>query len=314
MSQSLRDLIDPFAEYLLSVRALSKHTVTAYSKDARQFTSWAKSHTGENLTPSEVDHKLLRSFLGTLRSRGYAPGTISRKLASLRAFFRYLQQSGITDHNPASLLQSPRLPQRLPTYFSRAEMAEALRGGDGDDFKAVRDRAILEFLYSTGIRLTELIELDLESVDRRDRTVRVVGKGKKERITPVGGPALDALDDYLGARSELLSEKMRTGVVALWINRSGNRLSGRSVQRMVKRYLHNVTDRKKVSPHVIRHTFATHLLDAGADLRAVQELLGHESLSTTQLYTHLTTDRLKQVYSKAHPRADREYRPEGKRS
>jgi tyrosine recombinase XerC len=313
MSQTLRDLIDPFTEYLESVRVLSKHTVTAYSKDVRQFASWMKSHTGKNLSAAEVDHTLLRSFLGTLRSRGYAPGTVSRKLASLRAFFRYLQHTGMTDHDPASLLQSPRIPQRLPTYFTRSEMAEALKGDSGDDFQLVRDRAILEFLYSTGIRLTELIELNLESVDRRDRTVTIAGKGKKVRITPVGGPALKALDDYLRVRSELLADKKRRGVVALWINRSGNRLSGRSVQRMVRRYLSNITDRKKVSPHVIRHSFATHLLEAGADLRAVQELLGHESLSTTQLYTHLTTERLKKVYEKAHPRADREYRPEGKK-
>ncbi len=311
MNQSIRYHVSLFAEHMATVRGLSPHTITAYAKDVRQFASWVKFQTGGETDPADVDHTLLRSFLGTLRRRGYASGTVARKLASLRAFFRYLHNSGVIEQDPATLLHSPRKSHRLPSFFSREEMAAALQKPDGDPFLVARDRAILEFLYSTGVRLAELVGLNVEDVDRRDRTARVAGKGSKERITPIGGPALEALDDYLAARAELLRKRENSTTGALWLNRSGTRLSGRSVQRMVRRYMRTVTEQDKVSPHVIRHTFATHLLEGGADLRAVQELLGHESLSTTQIYTHLTTDRLKQVYRQAHPRADKEYRPEG---
>lgn len=309
MQESIRDLIEPFTSYLSGVRGLSPHTVIAYARDVRQFASWTKATTGDDSLSAEIDHTLLRSFLGTLRRRGYAPTTVARKLASLRAFFRYLQHAGVMEEDPASLLHSPRTPHHLPAFFSREEMSEVLRGTRGDSFCEVRNHAILEFLYSTGVRLSELTGLNSGDVQKHERTVLVRGKGRKERITPVGEPALDALDDYLAVRTELLRVKGEVDPDALWLNRSCKRLSGRSVQRIVRRYLRAVSDREKISPHVIRHTFATHLLDNGADLRAVQELLGHESLSTTQVYTHLTTDRLKQVYRQAHPRAEKEYQP-----
>ncbi len=309
MGLSLREHVAAFSEYLVQIRALSPHTVTAYSKDIRQFAAWMQSTEGREFLPEEIDHTLLRSFLGMLRRRGYSSGTVARKLASLRAFFRYLEQTGVIDVDPSALLRSPKTPQRLPIFFSREEMISALVAPQGDSFQAVRDRAMLEFFYSTGVRLSELTGLDLPDIDLRDCSARVRGKGRKERIVLLGRPALDALKDYLKTRAELIRKKERTDEQALWLNRSGTRLSGRSIQKMVRRYLRLVSDREKVSPHVIRHTFATHLLDAGADLRAVQELLGHESLSTTQVYTHLTTDRLKQVYRQAHPRAEEEYRP-----
>jgi integrase/recombinase XerC len=309
MSRSFTEEVEAFAAWLTNVRSLSPHTVTAYVKDVRQFAAWVRSDRGRELPPAEVDHALLRSFLGTLRRRGYASGTVARKLASLRAFFRYLQRAGVIDEDPATLLRSPRSTQRLPVFVSPEEMIAALVAPEGDSLQAVRDRAILEFLYSTGVRLSELTGLDVKDVDLRDRSVRVRGKGRKERITPVGGPAIAALEEYLKTRAELVRTKEGADGKALWLNRSGGRLSGRSIQTMVRRYLREVSEREKVSPHVIRHTFATHLLNGGADLRAVQELLGHESLSTTQVYTHLTTDRLKQVYRQAHPRAEEEYRP-----
>lgn len=309
MSRAFTEMVDAFAAWLTDIRSLSPHTVTAYVKDVRQFAAWVRSERGGELTPSEVDHALLRSFLGTLRRRGYASGTVARKLASLRAFFRYLQRVGVIEDDPATLLRSPRASQRLPVFFSPEEMIAALFAPKGDSLQAVRDRALLEFLYSTGVRLSELTGLDLKDVDLRERSVRVRGKGRKERICPVGGPAIAALEEYLKTRTELIRTRDGADGEALWLNRSGGRLSGRSIQMMVRRYLREVSEREKVSPHVIRHTFATHLLNSGADLRAVQELLGHESLSTTQIYTHLTTDRLKQVYRQAHPRAEEEYRP-----
>ncbi len=309
MGQSIREQIESFAEYLTRVRSLSPHTVTAYTKDIRQFSAWLRSTAGREPHPREIDHVLLRSFLGMLRRRGYSSGTVARKLASLRAFFRYLQHRGEIEEDPAALLRSPRATQRLPVFFSREEMIAALIAPEGNSLQAVRDRAILEFLYSTGVRLSELTGLDLKDVDLRDRSARVRGKGRKERITPFGEAAFATLEEYLKTRVELIRKKEEPDVEALWLNRSGRRLSGRSVQGMVRRYLRQVSEREKVSPHVIRHTFATHMLDGGADLRAVQELLGHESLSTTQVYTHLTTDRLKQVYRQAHPRAEEEYRP-----
>ncbi len=316
----LRELCGAFGEYLSTVRDLSPHTVTAYVRDVRQFAAWAKSVRGAEPRPVEVDHILLRSFLGTLRRRGYAPRTVGRKLASLRAFWRWMLGAGVVDEDPASLLHTPRTPRRLPVFLSRAEMDAALRTAGpaaGTDFASVRARALIEFLYSTGIRLSELTGLDCNAVDPEERTVRVSGKGRKERIVPVGQMALDALETWLGSRAGLLSRTGRRDETALWLNRRGERLSPRGVQRIVRAELRQVSERARLSPHVIRHSFATHLLDAGADLRAVQELLGHESLSTTQIYTHLTTDRLKEVYRQAHPRSEGEYRcdrPGGERA
>ena len=190
-------------------------------------------------------------------------------------------------------------------------MARALRGAPAEDFGARRNLAIVELFYSTGIRLSELVGMDTEDLSLRDATLRVLGKGGKERVVPVGRPAAEALERYLEERRELLLGKAQMDVVAVWVNRNGGRLTQRTVQRIVRGFLEGVTERTKLSPHVLRHTFATHLLDRGADLRAVQELLGHESLSTTQIYTHVTTDRLRRIYDKAHPRAGEPRRQKG---
>ncbi len=307
MSGTIRDTVAAFTEHLAAVRGLSTHTVTAYRKDVRQFAAWVASRTGAEPRPSEIDHTVVRAFLGTLRQRGYASRTVARKLASLRAYFRWLYRSGRISEDPSWVLQSPRTTRHLPETLSRDEVFAALTPPEGaDPFTAARDVAILEFLYGTGVRLAELVGMDLTDLDRRDRTVRVRGKGRKERIVPFGGPAAEALDRWLDERRRRLTETGDEDPGALWLNRRGGRLSGRSVQRMVRKTLAATSERGRVSPHTLRHTFATHLLDAGADLRAVQELLGHESLSTTQIYTHLTTERLKQAYRKAHPRSGEE--------
>jgi integrase/recombinase XerC len=309
MKQFLRDQVDGFAEHLADVRGLSPHTVTAYRKDVRQLVAWLKTGLGHDAEVAEVDHTLLRSFLGTLRQRGYASRTVARKLASLRAFYRYLRRNGVIENDPTGLLSSPRTAGRLPSFLSEEEIVAAIeRIGDGG-FLDRRNRAILEMLYSTGMRLSELVGMNTDDLNLVERTVRVLGKGGKERIAPVGGPAIESVEHYLGTRAETMRRSGREGDPALWVNRSGGRLTGRSEQRMVRSFLMAVTERTRVSPHVIRHSFATHLLDRGADLRAVQELLGHESLSTTQIYTHLTTDRLKKVYGQAHPRAGEDEPP-----
>lgn len=311
MNQPLRDHVDRFAAYLAEVRALSPHTVTAYRKDVRQFAAWLKSRTGRDPAPGEVDHAAIRAFLGALRRRGYASSTVARKLGSLRAFFGYLHRARMIGEDPSKLLRSPRTPQHLPSFLSEEEIASALASAPAGDFLERRDLAIVEVLYSTGIRLSELVGMDLEDLSLSGRTIRVLGKGGKERIVPCGGPALEAVERYLSDREEIVRRAGVPREQALWVNRRGGRLTGRTVQRNVRRFLGGVTERTKVSPHVVRHTFATHMLDNGADLRAVQELLGHQSLSTTQVYTHLTTDRLKKVYRRAHPRAGEEAPPDG---
>jgi integrase/recombinase XerC len=300
MSHPLRDQVDRFG------RALSPNTVTAYCKDVRQFAAWLRSRTGCDLEAGDVDHTLIRAFLGALRQRGYASSTVARKLGSLRAFFGYLARAELIRDDPSVLLRSPKSPQRLPTYLTEEEMATTLASAPAGSFLERRDLAIVELLYSTGIRLSELVGMDVDDFSFSERTIRVMGKGGKERIVPCGSHAQEAVERYLADRNETVHRVEQPDQVALWINQRGGRLSGRTVQRNVRRFLGSVTDRTRVSPHTIRHTFATHMLDHGADLRAVQELLGHESLSTTQIYTHLTTDRLKTIYQKAHPRAGEE--------
>lgn len=308
MGVSIRDRAAPFAHYLARVRGLSEHTVTAYAKDVRQFAAWVKSERGAEVAAGDVDHVLVRAFLGALRQRGYASRTVARKLASLRAFFRYLLREALIEGDPTGVLRAPRAPRRLPAFFSEEEMRAVLEEQE-DSFLGRRDRAILELLYSTGIRLAELVGMTLVDLDLREGMIRVLGKGRKERILPLGRRAASALETYLPERSECLRRTSKQGEKALWVGRRGTALTGRSVQRMVRTRLGAVSSLRKVSPHMIRHTFATHMLEHGADLRAVQELLGHESLSTTQIYTHVTTERLKEVYRQAHPRAGEEYRP-----
>jgi integrase/recombinase XerC len=307
MGPTIRDTVEAFAAHLESVRGLSPHTVRAYRKDVRQFAAWLATQTGGEARPEEVDHTRVRAFLGLLRRRGYASRTVARKLAGLRSYFRWLRRSGLIAEDPSWVLRSPRAPRRLPAFLTREEVFRALRPpSDTEPYAAALRTAVLEFLYGTGVRLAELVGIDLEDLDRRERTVRVRGKGRKERIVPYGRGADQALGSWFEERERVVARTGREEERALWLNRRGGRLSGRSVQRLVRRALAEASQRSRVSPHTLRHTFATHLLDAGADLRAVQELLGHESLSTTQIYTHLTTDRLKQAYRKAHPRSGEE--------
>ena len=306
-SPSIRDLLPAFGRHLAQGRDLSPHTVNAYVRDVRQMAGWARSELGYEPLPIDIDHVLLRAFLGALRRRGYAPSSAGRKLAGVRAFFRWLCERGDVAEDPSGVLRSPRRRRSLPAFLTQQEMAEALGRSTGqeDPFRGARDQAILEMLYSTGVRLSELVGMNLDDVDRREGLVRVRGKGRKERQVPVGDLAVEALEGWLPLRAAVDIPAIAAAGGPLWINARGGRLSGRTVQRLVRRRLEAVSQRRRVSPHVLRHSFATHMLEQGADLRTVQELLGHESLSTTQIYTHLTPERLREIHRRAHPRARR---------
>jgi len=286
-----------FLRHLERERNASRHTIRAYGDDLGQFTDYLEGVLGRAPRPADVDHVLIRGFLAELHRRGLKKTSSARKLAGLRTFFRYLCREGVLERNPARALQSPRLEKRIPAPLDEAQI-ETLLDVPGDDVASIRARALLELLYATGIRCAELVGLDVGEVDLEARMVRVRGKGDKERIVLFGTRAREALRAWLKARSGL-----RPRTDAVFINLRGGRLSDRSVRALLSRRVRQVSFARKCSPHTLRHSFATHLLARGADLRAIQELLGHASLSTTQRYTHVDTRQMLEVYKKTHPRA-----------
>jgi integrase/recombinase XerC len=286
-----------FLRHLERERNASEHTIRAYGEDLAQLTEHLRRELGREPRPEDADHLALRGFLAEMHRRGLSRSSAARKLAGLRAFFRFLCREGRLATNPARLLATPRRDKRIPAVLDEAEV-EALLGLPGDGLAAVRGRAILELLYATGIRCAELVSLDVGEVDLDARMVRVLGKGRKERVVLFGRRAQDALRTWLAERAR---RKPRTD--ALFLNARGGRLTDRSVRALVARRVVQTALARRCSPHTLRHTFATHLLTRGADLRAIQELLGHASLSTTQRYTHVDTRHMLEVYRKAHPRA-----------
>jgi integrase/recombinase XerC len=252
---------------------------------------------------SQIDKLSVRHYLKHLKASGLKGSTLRRKLAAIRCFVKYLVDRERVKVNPVLAVKMPRMERRLPTYISREEMRRLFEDFTGDDFAGLRDLAILETFYSTGVRLSELHAVDVADADLFSGTLKVKGKGRKERIVPLGTVASGAIKRYLLVRSGHLRARGRMHEPALLVNRFGRRLARRGIQRIVRRYLERVSSEKQMSPHVLRHTFATHMLDEGADLRAVQELLGHASLSSTQIYTHVSTERLMDTYRRAHPRA-----------
>lgn len=288
-----------FLDYIRLNRNASAHTVAAYESDLSQFLAFAGRERGTRgaLEPKHLDLDLIRGFLGELYRQGQARASVARKVSALRTFVRYLRREGWIDSDPAALLVAPKREQKVPAHLSVDEMSQLLDAPDASTPLGRRDRAILELFYASGIRLSELVALDLEDVDLAGRMVRVMGKGRKERIVPFNQKASAALRAWLKDRLAL------TRGDALFVNARGGRLTGRSVQRLVARYVSSCSTRFGISPHALRHSFATHLLQAGADLRAIQELLGHVQLSTTQRYTHVNVAQLLDVYRKAHPRA-----------
>ncbi len=294
-------LVQEYLETVRATRGIAARTIVAYHADLRQFCLFAQARGVTR--PSEVTHLLIREYLARLKEDGLAKSTIGRKLAAIRSFFRYLCRAGVIAYNPLSGVATPRRDRLLPRFLYPHEVERLLAAPEEETPLARRNLAILETLYATGMRLSELVGLDLGDLDFALGCVRVFGKGAKERIVPIGRVALAACEDYLVLARPKLAANSHTAGKAFFLNYQGGRLSGRSVERILARYLDRIAVERRLSPHAIRHSFATHLLENGADLRVVQELLGHVNVSTTQIYTHLSKDRLKRVYERAHPRA-----------
>ena len=282
-----------FLNYLHTERNASDHTCLNYQLDLKQFFQFLGDQRIRQITPLEI-----RRFVAHLSTTHASRRTIARKLSCLRSFFRYLCREGTLKHNPAASVPTPKLEHRLPSFLDEQQMVRLLETPSTKKWQGLRDRAILEAFYSTGARVSELVGLNLEDLDEISGTVVLRGKGKKERLCPIGETALTAIRRYLAKRPK----KVRVPY-ALFVSQKGTRLTARQVDRLLVQYVRLAGLPASISPHSLRHSFATHLLDRGADLRSVQELLGHANLATTQIYTHVTAQRLKKVYDQAHPRA-----------
>ena len=340
-TRSIQHAVAKYLEYLRSVRNSSPHTISNYGKDLDQFLVYLSPPGVEPPPIGEITHQVIREFIGYLHDEGLERSSVARKLAALRSFFKYCAREGFLKENPARLVPTPKLPKRIPSVLSAEEMNGFLnqlsgmgktrgedrtasaerhrregaqpttkRPKDEDGLLWRRDRALLELLYAAGLRVSELTGLNLVDIEHKERMLRVRGKGNKDRIVPFGAKAQEALDAYWPVREQLLlqtTSRARRGPAphteAVFLNYAGRRLTQRSVGRIVKKYVHMVNVNWDLHPHSLRHAFATHLLADGADLRAIQELLGHQSLSTTQKYTHASIRQLMDIYDKAHPHA-----------
>ena len=286
-------LIPKFVLHLKTERNYSPHTISGYESDLRFLVGFLKAR--------KIDRTAARDYLLELEKHHYSRRSIARKLSSARSFFRFLKREKEIDQNPFANLLTPKLPKKLPNFLYPDELNKLFDAPDQKKPQGLRDRAMLEVIYGTGLRVMEIIRLNINDVDFAEMEMKVLGKGSKERIVLFGTQAKNSLDNYLAkGRPEFLTNKKTT---AVFVNQRGNRLSSRSVERLISAYAKKAGLTKKVTPHTLRHSFATHLLSGGADLRMVQELLGHASLSTTQVYTHITKERLREVYDQAHPRA-----------
>lgn len=318
----MKECVSEFLEHLLLNENASQHTVRAYESDLTQFIAFVARAAGRrrsDLTPDDFTHVNIRAFLGELQKRGISRASAARKLAAIRTFARYLRREGVLEGDPSALVGTPKREQRLPAHLGEAEMARLLEMPDTSHPLGRRDRAILELFYASGLRLSELVGLDIEDVNLSSRVVRVMGKGRKERLVPFNRSTEAALRAWLKdwesyaaqglsarpSRAALRRDapRRRQSGHPLFLNYAGGRLSTRSVDRLVRKYVAACNTRFGISPHALRHSFATHLLQRGADLRAIQELLGHARLSTTQRYTHVNAAQLMEAYRKAHPKA-----------
>jgi len=309
----MKNQIDQFLEHLRLNDNASAHTVRAYESDLSQFVSFLSRHLGRrraDLSANDFEHPHIRAFLGDLHTRGNSRASAARKLAAIRTFGRYLRREGEIEGDPAALVGTPKREQRLPAHLGESEMSRLLEVPDTSEPLGRRDRAILELFYASGLRLSELVGLGLEDVNLSGRVVRVLGKGGKERIVPFNHSTEEALrvwlkdrEGFVTAVSPSTGSRRRRSADPLFLNYQGGRLSTRSVDRLVRKYVAGCSTRFGISPHALRHSFATHLLERGADLRVIQELLGHARLSTTQRYTHVNSTQLLEAYRKSHPKA-----------
>jgi integrase/recombinase XerC len=293
----LQEVFNKYVDYLEAERNVSPYTRRNYTNDLMEFFNFV---TGKGIdTLKDVNKLTLRSYLAHLMEKGYAKSSIARKLSAIRSFYRYLMREEMLAVNPAATTVSPRLDKRLPSFITVEEAKKLVESPDLTQPQGQRDRALLELLYASGLRVSELVNMNVEQVNLATNEIRVWGKGAKERIVLIGTPAAQALSDYIKkGRRELLGGKKNN---AMFVSRYGGRLPARTVQKILTKYARNIA--KKVHPHTLRHTFATHLLDGGADLKVVQELLGHADLSSTQIYTHVTQSRARKIYLAAHPMA-----------
>jgi len=295
----VQEVFNKYVNYLEAERNASPYTVRNYTTDLLHFFQFLKAKGVDSL--KEVDKHVLRDYLSYVIEQGFVKASIARKLSAIRSFYRYLQREEIISTNPVATASSPKLDKRLPSFLSIDEVERLLEAPDSSKPQGQRDRALMELLYASGLRVSELVSLNLEQINLDSGEIRVRGKGDKERMVLMGKPAARALSDYLSqGRPKLLGKK---GSSALLLNPDGGRLSGRRVQTILGKYANIAGIERRVHPHMLRHTFATHLLDGGADLRVVQELLGHASLSSTQIYTHVTQSQARKVYLSAHPMA-----------
>jgi integrase/recombinase XerC len=297
----MKELIQNFSSYLEHEKRSSVHTLKNYLVDLTQFSEFLNLRSKESgLNIADIDHAIVREYLGTLFGKKN-PTSIARKLSSLRSFFDFCLKRGLIKANPAKEVPTPKVPKRVPKFLTVDEVFALLDSPDTSAALGRRDKAILELLYASGLRVSELVGLNIGELNTEEGTVRVLGKGRKERIVPVGKKACDALRQYLDLRAALVHNDSE--VRAIFVNRQGTRLSTRAIERLLTKYLRQSGIQKAATPHVLRHSFATHLLNAGADMRGIQELLGHSSLSTTQKYTHVGIEQMMEVYDKTHPKA-----------
>ncbi|HOO55733.1 MAG TPA: tyrosine recombinase XerC [bacterium] len=296
----MKTYVDQYLKMMEIERGASKHTLDAYRRDLDDFLRFCDEE-ASGIRPHEVNIKLARRYLAELVRAGRARTTIARRISALRSFFRFLKKEGIVGQNVFAALDSPKLEKKVPEYLFIEEISALLKAPDITEPAGMRDAAVLEILYASGMRVSELVSLNIDDIRKGNPEIRIVGKGNRERVVFIGEPAMDALSRYL--KEGRPQQGKNRDAEAVFLNKSGQRLGVRGVQRVVEKYIHQTAILKQISPHSLRHSFATHMLNAGANLRTVQQLLGHSSLSTTQIYTHISTERLKKTYEKAHPRA-----------